>query len=178
MLYSIFSIRFSQEEQIHDFFAFTSHKVFNNFLVLIGPQLTNTISSSTSRMPYMNSVTNSIFLPDSTTVEVRNIILLMQNSSAGWDEIPAYVTKRCIFVYIEPLTHIIDKSFKEGIFPSELKLAKVVPIISSGDSSKVTNYRPISVIYFFSKVFEKIMYNLISDFVVSVNVLYKYQFGL
>ena len=32
-----------------------------------------------------------------------------------------YVTKRCIDVYIEPLTHIIDKSFKEGIFPSELK---------------------------------------------------------
>ena len=28
--------------------------------------------------------------------------------------------KRCINVYIEPLTHIIDKSIKEGVFPSEL----------------------------------------------------------
>ena len=150
---------------------------FNNFFVSIGPQLASTISSSTTHMSYMNSVANSIFLPDITTVEVRNVILLMKNSSAGWDEIPAYVTKRCIDVYIEPLTHIIDKSFKEGIFPSELKLAKVVPIFKSGDSSKITNYRPISVLSFFSKVFEKVMYNHISNFIESVNVLYKYQFG-
>ena len=101
----------------------------------------------------------------------------MKNSSAGWDEIPAYVTKRCIDIYIEPLTHIIDKSFKEGISPSELKLAKVFPIFKSGDSSKITNYRPISVLSFFSKVFEKVMYNHISDLIESVNVLYKYQFG-
>ena len=101
----------------------------------------------------------------------------MKNSSAGWDEIPAYVTKRCIDVYIEPLPHIIDKSFKEGIFPSELKLAKVVPIFKTGESRKITNYRPISVLSFFSKVFEKVMYNHISDFIESVNVLYKYQFG-
>ena len=95
---------------------------FNDFFVSIGPQLastisstTSTISSTTSHMFYMNSVANIIFLPDITTV-VRNVILLMKNSSAGWDEIPVYITKRCIYVYMEPLTHIIDKSSKEGIF--------------------------------------------------------------
>ena len=53
----------------------------------------------------------------------------------------------------------------------------MVPIFKSGDSSKITNYRPISVLSLFSKVFEKVMYNHISDFIESVNVLYKYQFG-
>ena len=53
----------------------------------------------------------------------------------------------------------------------------MVPIFKSGDSSKITNYRHISVLSFFSKVFEKVMYNHISDFIESVNVLYKYQFG-
>ena len=67
----------------------------------------------------LHSVANSIYIPDITTVEVRNVILLMKNSSAGWDKIPVYVTKRCIDVYIKPLTHIIDKSFKEGDLPSE-----------------------------------------------------------
>ena len=104
-----------------------------------------------------------------------NVILLLKNSCAGWDDILAYVMKRCINVYIEPLTHIIDKSIKEGVFPSELKLAKVVPIFKSGDSSKITNYRPISVLSFFSKVFERVMYNHITDFIDSLNVLYKYQ---
>ena len=140
---------------------------FSNFFVSIGPQLASNISTGTSHMVCMNSVANSVFIPDITTKEVRNVILLMKNSSAGWDDIPAYVTKRCIEVYIEPLTHVIDKSFKEGVFPSELKLAKVVPIFKSGDSSKITNYRPISVLSFFLKC----------DFIDYLNILYKYQFG-
>ena len=136
---------------------------FNNVFVSIGPQL-----ASTSHMFYMNSVANSIFYQT-----VRNVILLMKNSSAGWDEIPVYVKNKYIYVYIEPLTHIIDKSFKEGIFPSKLNYW----IFKSGDSSKITNYRPISVSSIFSKVFEKVMYNHISDVIEFVNVLYKYQFG-
>ena len=50
------------------------------------------------------------------------------------------------------------------MFPSELKLAKVVPLFKSGDSSQITNYRPISILSFFSKIFERIMYNHIVDF--------------
>ena len=55
----------------------------------------------------------------------------------------------------------------------------MVPIFKSGDSSKITNYRPISVLSFFSKVFERVMYNHITDFIDydSLTVLYKYQFG-
>ena len=41
-------------------------------------------------------------------------------------------------------------SLMEGIFPSELNLAKIIPIFKS---DKVTNYRPISVLSFFSKIF-------------------------
>ena len=80
----------------------------------------------------------------------------MKNSSAGWDYIPAYATKMYIDVYIEPLTYITDKSFKDCVFPSELKLAKVVPIFKSGDSSKITNYRPISVYHFFQKCLKEL----------------------
>ena len=47
----------------------------------------------------------------------------------------------------------------------ELKLAKVVPIFKSSNSSKITNYRPISVLSFFSEVFERVMYNHITDFI-------------
>ena len=53
----------------------------------------------------------------------------------------------------------------------------MVPIFTSGDSSKITNYRPISVLSFFSKVIERVMYNHITDFIDSLNVLYKYKSG-
>ena len=49
-------------------------------------------------------------------------------------------------------------SLMEGIFLSEFKLAKVVPIFKYGESDKVTNYRLISVLSFFSKIFEKKSY--------------------
>ena len=142
---------------------------FINFFVSIGPQLASNISSSTNHMVYMNTVANSIFLLDITTIEVINVILLLKKQVCRLDDIPAYVMKRCINVYIEP--------FKEGVFPSELKLAKVVPIFKSGDPSKITNYRPISILSFFSTIFERVMYNHITDFIDSLNVLFKYQFG-
>ena len=64
----------------------------------------------------MNTVANSIFIPDITTIEVINVILLLKNSCACSDDIHAYVMKRYIHVYIERLTHIIDKSIKERVF--------------------------------------------------------------
>ena len=68
-------------------------------------------------------------------------------------------------------------SLRSGVFPSELKLAKVVPIFKAGDTSAINNYRPISVLSFFSKVFEKIVYNHVLDFIDDNNVLYDYQYG-
>ena len=44
-----------------------------------------------------------------------------------------------------------NSSIKQGIFPSELKNAKVFPIFKAGDEQLITNYRPISVLNFFSK---------------------------
>ena len=68
-------------------------------------------------------------------------------------------------------------SLVEVIFPSELKLAKVVPIFKSGESDKVPNYRPISVLSFLSKIFEKIMYNNVVNFMDKNDTFYTYQFG-
>ena len=75
---------------------------------------------------------------------------------------------------MEPLTFLIISSLETGVFPSELKLARVVPIFKAGDSSTLTNYRRVSVLTFFAKFFEKIVYhNFISDNI----ILYDHQYG-
>ena len=79
---------------------------------------------------------NSIVIPTITTLEVRNIISSTKNSSPGWDDIPSVIAKKCIEYYINPLTPIINNSLKEGVFRSELKLGRVVPLLQSGDSVK------------------------------------------
>ena len=116
---------------------------------------------------------------DVTTMEVENhnVINSLKNASPGPDEFNDFVEKECLDSITEPLTHLINISFRSGVFPSELKLAKVVPICKSGDSSSVNNYRSISVLSFFSKVFERVVYNRVLDFVCKNNVLYDYQFG-
>ena len=102
----------------------------------------------------------------------------MNNSSSGHDELPPFVAKFCIEEFIEPLTYMINEPLKTGVCPSELKIARVVPIFKSGDPSLLTNYRPISVISCFSKVFERIVYDYLFDFICTNNILYDYQFGL
>ena len=73
--------------------------------------------------------------------------------------------------------YLINKSVETGIFPDELKIAKIVPIFKSGDKTLVSNYRPISVLRFFSKIFETILNNHLIEFTEKHNLLYKYQFG-
>ena len=71
-----------------------------------------------------------------------------------------------------PLTHIINLS----ITKEEFKLAKVLPIFKSGDDQNIQNYRPISILSFFSKIFEKIIASHIMDFLDTNNILYDKQF--
>ena len=133
-------------------------KVLIHFFVSIGPQLSDNISCETNPLTYVNNIERSIVILDVTCEEVKCVIHSLNNSSSGCDEIPTFLVKKCVDSFIEPLTYLVNASISEGIFPSELKLARVVLIFKSGDPSLITNYRPISVLSLFSKVFEKIMY--------------------
>ena len=87
--------------------------------------------------------------------EVRTIISAITNSAPGNDELPASILKQCMDSYLEPLTHLIYLSLSLGIVPDELKIARIIPIFKGEDEQLVQNYRPISVLPFFSKIFEK-----------------------
>ena len=73
----------------------------------------------------------------------------VKKSSPGWDNIPTLIAKHAIHCYIKPLVFLINQSLIEGVFPDELKLAKVIPVFKAGSSIELSNYRPISVLIFF-----------------------------
>ena len=75
------------------------------------------------------------------------------------------------------MTYLVNISIKQGIFPGELKMAKVFPIFKSNGEQYITNYRPISVLNFFSKIFETIVANRIKDFLDQNDVFYDHQYG-
>ena len=59
----------------------------------------------------------------------------------------------------------------------KLKHAKIIPIYKKGDETDPTNYRPISLLSVFNRIFEKIMYNGLKYFLEKQNVLYQSQYG-
>ena len=146
---------------------------FNNFFVSIGPNLKSDIDP----LSYVNNNINSNVVQEVSCSQVREVINSLNNSSPGHDELPPFVAKACIDEFIKPITHMVNESLKSGVFPTELKLARVVPIFKSGDPSLLSNYRPISVLSFFSKTFEKMVYNLVFDFLSDNEVLYDYQYS-
>ena len=75
------------------------------------------------------------------------------------DNIPMRIIKLSMDIIVEPLTEIISLSLVSGCFPDTLKIAKVLPIFKTGDPDKLENYRPISILPAFSKLYEKIVYN-------------------
>ena len=72
---------------------------------------------------------------------------------------------------------MINLSLSQGIFPNKLKVAKVVPIFKSGEQSSFTNYRPISVLPVLSKIYEKVVYKRLLNYLTENNILYHNQFG-
>ena len=79
--------------------------------------------------------------------------------------------------FVIPLTHLINLSTVQGDFPSELKLAKVLPIYKSDEEHFTQNYRPISVLLYFSKIYERVIYNHLMQYINSNDILYDKQFG-
>ena len=66
---------------------------------------------------------------------------------------------------------------REGIFPTALKTAKIIPIYKKGERDDLINYRPISLLSNVSKVFEKIIFNRLYKFIDKYGILDSMQFG-
>ena len=73
----------------------------------------------------------------------------------GYDEISNRMIKLSSPFIISPLTYICNAALISGVFPDRLKYAIVKPIHKKGSKQDISNYRPISLLITFSKVFEK-----------------------
>ena len=73
------------------------------------------------------------------------------------------------------LSFVISKLFNESveqcIFPNCFKIARVIPLFKGGNTDVLDNFRPISILPFLSKVFEKLLLIRLVDFVNSFNIL-------
>jgi hypothetical protein len=79
---------------------------------------------------------SQIDIPQLTIADIEPAIKgLKLTSSAGFDQITAFIVKDCSAALIEPLTFLFNLSVKSGIFPSRWKFSKITPIFKYGDIS-------------------------------------------
>ena len=130
-------------------------------------------------MNYLKSkIFTSIFLSPVSHKEIEDIISTLDSSkSIGPFSIPINLLKFLKLHISHPLTKLVNKSFLKGVLPSRLKISKVIPLLKQGDPNITSNYRPISLLPIFSKLYEKLMYKRLYSFVTSNKVIHPFQFG-
>ena len=156
---------------------------FNKYFISIASKLNSTICDvplSNQRIPsfydYLNPPnTNSIVLFDTDPDEVLGVINELSNGKAS--DIPIKIIKKSAPIIVDKLSEYYTILMHAGIFPDVLKVGKITPIFKKGDSELLENYRPISTLPIFGKIFEKIIYSRLYNFFTSQNILYDKQFG-
>ena len=77
---------------------------------------------------------------------------------------PAKILKNSINGYLSELTILINNCLKEGVFPDDLKLADITPILKKEDSLNKENYQPTGILSHLLKVFQRVLYKQIDNF--------------
>jgi len=109
--------------------------------------------------------------------ELKEIVNSIKSNSSGSDGI-SLKTFKLIMVYLLPcLVYMINLSLKSGEFPQKLKEARVIPLHKSGSKTDLTNWRPISLLSVFSKMYEKVMHKKLYAHLTKHGFLSDSQFG-
>ena len=152
----------------------------NDFFVNIGSSVEAKIPKSPKHFSsFLCSANNkSIFLTPCTSTEILTIINNMKSSkSCGPNSISINLLIEFSEMFVYPLVSIINLSLTHGVFPSLNKEADVCPIHKKDEKYRCENYRPISLLPNISKIFERVMYSRLDNFLNMSEIIYKFQFG-
>ena len=153
---------------------------FNKFFVNIGPDLASKITTpNKSVSAYLkNGNINSMYLTGVVKQDIVNTVNKFSNkTSKDCNDINMVLLKKVITCVANPFTFICNKSLEEGVFPDEMKCAKVIPLFKSGAKDEFTNYRPVSLLPQFSKILEKIFADKLDNFTTKYNLINNSQYG-
>ena len=92
-------------------------------------------------------------------------------------DIPTKFLKMAKTVLAPFLSVVLNKCMVKGVYPNSLKVAQVIPVHKKGDKSACTNYRPISLLLQFNKIFERILHCRLYSYLQGFELLTGHQFG-
>ena len=150
-------------------------ELFNNFFANQCSIVENE-SNLPVEMPYTLEVLldNIVLNEDDILKYIRH---LDPNKSHGFDGISVRMLKLCDFSIVKPLSIIFKNCINDGYFPLAWKKGNITPIHKKDKKNLVENYRPISILPICGKIFEKIIFNTLYNFLENNRLLDKNQSG-
>nr|CAI5841722.1 unnamed protein product [Callosobruchus analis] len=152
---------------------------FAEFYTNVGTELSSKIEKC-EKYTFGNKqqISKSIFLkPTCENHVIEKIINLKNNKSPGHDGIKAEHIKEIVMEIVKPLTCLFNNCIEQGIFPETFKSSIVKPIFKTGTKTNLSNYRPISLITNFAKIFEKILHDQVTNFLERNELFSPKQYG-
>ena len=183
----------SKTEELADIFNKHFSKIVEN--LDIDETLASNIASSDITDPAFNAIKKYEDRPSikkikhfmvgkdlqfSFNFETKNKILaeihnLDKKKACQESDIPVKIIKDNIDIFSEFILHNFNNSIFDATFPSELKKADVTPIFKKKDRNNVENYRPVSILPNFSKIYERCLYDQMYKYF--NHILSKWQCG-
>ena len=150
----------------------------------INEYFVNAASTVTRGLPHTNGFVclaartrESCFFLPTDIVEVKKVIMGLKNEDSKLLDIHPSVLKENTSIFANHFVDLYNMAIELAGFPNNLKIARVNPGHKSGPTEKIDNYRPISALPLFSKVFEKLTLNRMDSFIRQHNILTNSQFG-
>ena len=114
-------------------------------------------------------VSSSIYLSLITEDDIIDIIHKLDANKVN--DISPKLLKPPSSLFSRPLSYLSNSCMSTGVFPDELKIAKVISLSKTGNKNLTSNYRPISILPTLLKVFEKLVHKRMYHFLEKNDVL-------
>ncbi len=143
-------------------------KFFNDRISDIRTELDHQVSIShpdACPVPSCHCLNTLTELQPASHTELLAVINKSPPKSCSLDFIPTSLLKELISAHLPSLLHLVNASFLHGSFPTELKKAVIIPTLKkpSLDKEQLSNYRPVSNLYFIGKVMERLALKRLND---------------
>ena len=156
-------------------------ETLNEFFVNIGPQMASNIPNvevdATTTINEQSHLSRTFFSPPAPPEVERLIDQLKTNKACRSVDTPTKFIKYGKSVIAQFLCTLYNKCIVEGEYPDLFKIIEVIPIFEKRNPVLATNYRPISLNHQFNKIFEKLTYSRMYDYLEKYNLIDERQFG-
>ena len=149
----------------------------NNYFVTAVLNLTRDLTP-TAVYPFLSpQIPNSCFFYPTTLTEVIRVIESLKNKGSKLHDVPPILIKENKDIFSNHIAVCYNSSLNELIYPDILKIGHVSLVYKSGPEEQIDNYRPISSLSPFSKIYESLTLCNLMSFVSAFSILIPAQYG-